>query len=194
MTELQRVDRVYSYLLLKCFVFVCILFFSSKLSYSQTKFNANNGLGIGYQLVQYQNDFGFGLNVITPYFADENMAIRLKGNLMFNQNILDGITTWLPYSNVSLGLIGVAGQASEKIRLYGEGGIIAVMPQQKFSSKSLTFGGYGLFGFEFFFGEMGNYFIEIGGVGIGATADKVPTEPIFSNGLSISTGVRFFLQ
>jgi len=174
-------------------LYVFALFISSAL-YAQGNFTPNQGIGLGYQLVQYQDDFGFGLNVITPYFADENIAVRLKANLMYNQNVLDGISTWLPYSNVSLGLIGVAGKAGEKIRLYGEGGIIGLMPPKQFSSESFTFGGYGLFGFEFFFGEMGNYFIEIGGMGIGATADKLPTEPIFSNGLTISTGVRFFFQ
>jgi len=151
----------------------------------------NTGFGIGYQLVQYQNDFGFGINMISPYFAKKSLGIRLKTNLMFNQNVIDGISDWMAYGNISLGVVGVAGHINEKIRLYGEGGIIAILPSNKFSSTDLLVGGYGLFGFEFFFTSGGNYFIEIGGVGTGATADKVDSKPIYSNGLTISAGVRF---
>lgn len=154
----------------------------------------NTGFGIGYQLVQYQQDFGFGINAVSPYFANKRIGIRLKTNLMYNQNVIDGLSDWTPYGNVSLGVIGVAGKVSERIRLYGEGGFIALLPANEFSSTNFEFGGYGLFGFEFFFNKGGNYFIEIGGVGIGATADKVATQPIYSNGLTISTGIRFFWQ
>lgn len=38
-----------------------------------------------------------------------------------------------------------------------------------------------------------NYFIEIGAVGTGAKADEVVNEPIYSNGLTISTGFRLNL-
>ena len=51
-------------------------------------------------------------------------------------------------------------------------------------------GGYGLFGFEFFMNSRNNYFIEIGGVGTGAVADKVANSPIYSNGLLINVGFR----
>ena len=38
-----------------------------------------------------------------------------------------------------------------------------------------------------------SYFIEIGGIGTGATADKVANKPIYSNGLMLSTGFRIYL-
>lgn len=152
----------------------------------------NTGFGIGYQLVQYQNDFGFGVDIVSPYFANSRIGIRLKSNLMYNQNAIDGLSEWMVYSNISLGVVGVAGRINEKIRLYGEGGIIGILPSNKFSSTDIVLGGYGLFGFEFFFNNGGSYFIEIGGVGTGATADKVDTQPIYSNGLTISVGIRFF--
>jgi hypothetical protein len=154
----------------------------------------NTGFGLGYQLVQYQEDFGFGINAVSPYFANNRVGVRVKANLMYNQNVIDGLSDWTPYANVSLGVIGVAGKVSERIRLYGEGGFIALLPSDSFSSTNFEFGGYGLFGFEFFFNKGGNYFIEIGGIGTGATADKVATQPIYSNGLTISTGIRFFWQ
>ena len=113
---------------------------------------------------------------------------------MFNENVQNGTTTWTPYSNVTLGVIGVAGYVANFIRLYGEGGVIALFPSEDFSSENVILGGYGLFGFEFYMTSMSNYFIEIGAVGPGATADKIVNEPIYSNGLLISTGFRIQLK
>lgn len=152
-----------------------------------------NGVGLGFQLNQYQNDFGFGLNFTSPLLFNQSMGFRLKGNMMFLQHIKDTITTWTSYSNVSLGLIGIGGKVGPNIRLYGEGGLIILFPSSNFSSESMPLGGYGLFGFEFFMSNNFNYFIEIGGVGIGAVADKVPNKPIYSNGLSIGSGFRIVL-
>src|SRR5690606_28650161 len=54
---------------------------------------------LGLQINQYQQDFGFGLNFTSPYFANERIALRLRGNLMYNQHVLDGETQWTPYAN-----------------------------------------------------------------------------------------------
>ena len=105
----------------------------------------NRGLGLGFQLSQYQRDFGVGLNFTSPYFAKEKIAVRLKGNLMFNENVQNSITKWTPYTNI-------------------------------FKNKSC------------------NYFIEIGGVGTGATEDKIVLQPIYSNGFLISSGFRMHLK
>ncbi|MBL7104991.1 MAG: hypothetical protein ISS18_11745 [Bacteroidales bacterium] len=150
----------------------------------------SNKFGMGFQLNQYQNDFGLGLNMTSPYFAHDKIAVRFRGNFMFNEHVKNNETTWTPYSNISLGLIGVAGKVCDFIRLYGEGGIISLFPSDEFSSEEFVFGGYGLFGFEFYMNSRSNYFIEIGGVGTGATADNITNEPIYSNGLLISTGFR----
>ena len=113
---------------------------------------------------------------------------------MFNENVQDQITTWTPYSNASLGLIGVGGMIGDHVRLYGEGGIVGLFPSSDFSSERFEFGGYGLFGFEFFMNRASNYFIEIGGIGSGAIADRIDNQPIYSNGLIISTGFRIHLK
>lgn len=153
----------------------------------------NQGVGFGFQLNQYQDNFGFGLSLNSPYLFGDNLTFRLKSNVMFNEVIQDQETTWLPYFNVSFGAAGVGGMVTKNIRLYGEGGILLIIPSEEFSSNSTEFGGYGLFGFEFFMNPFTNYFIEIGGVGTGAKADKIPFSPIYSNGLSISTGFRMNL-
>jgi len=154
----------------------------------------NSGFSFGFQLCQFQRDFGLGLNLTSQYFAKEKIAVRLKGNLMYNENVQNSITIWTPYTNLSFGLIGASGKLGEYIRLYGEGGVIGLFPSNEFSSKQFEFGGYGLFGFEFFMNNSNNYFIEIGGVGVGATQDKIALQPIYSNGLLISTGFRLQLK
>ena len=150
----------------------------------------STGLGAGLQLNQYQNDFGIGLQVTSPHFVYDGLAVRLRGNLMFNQHIENNETTWTPYSNLSIGVLGISGKVGEHIRLYGEGGIIGLFPSEEFSSENFELGGYGLFGFEFFMSQNDNYFIEIGGMGSGAAADNIPGSPIYSNGLLISVGYR----
>lgn len=153
----------------------------------------NNGLALGFHLNQHQNDFGLGVNVTSPYFLENRLAVRLRGDMNWHQhiNVSSNNTTWSPYFNFSLGFIGVGGYIGEHIRLYGEGGVIALLPSDDFSNESSHIGGYGLFGFEFFMSPNRNYFIELGGMGVGATADKIPGEPIYSNGFLTNVGYRY---
>ena len=109
-----------------------------------------SGFGLGTQLGQYQDDFGLGLNVNSPSFADDRIAVRLRVNFMFHEHVQDRETTWTPYTSFSLGVTSVAGNVGEHIRLYGEGGVVGLLPSEEFSSDDFVFGGYGLFGFEFF--------------------------------------------
>ena len=149
-------------------------------------------MAIGMQLNQFQDDFGIGLNISTPYLLNESLAIRVRANLVWHQHTdQSNEGTWTPYSNISIGFIGVGGTIGDFMRLYGEGGLMYVLPSDTFSSESSEFGGYGLFGFEFFLHQHGNYFIELGGIGIGANADKVPGSPIYSNGFLTSVGYRY---
>ena len=135
---------------------------------------------IGFQIAQYQNDFGIGVNLSSPYFAKKRLAVRLRGNLVWNQHLnSESVTVWSPYSNLSLGIVGVAREIGDFLRLYGEGGMIILFPSGDFSTKSFQNGGYGLFGFEFFMDRNSNYYIEIGGIGTGAVADKIAGKPIY---------------
>lgn len=154
----------------------------------------SNNFAIGFQLNEYQNDFGIGLSATSPYFAHNRVAIRLRGNLMWNEHLKDEKVTWSPYGNVTLGAVVVAGHFAGFIKAYAEGGFAGLFPSSEFSTESFVFGGYGLFGFEFYPGKRSCYFIEAGGIGTGATADKIPTNPIYSNGFIISTGLRFHIK
>jgi hypothetical protein len=173
-------------------VILCAVVGSSFLLSAQEKEKMNSKLGLGFHLIQNQADYGLGVNVTSPFFARDILAFRLKGNLVWNQHLTNtNITTWTPYSNLSLGLVAVGGEMGDFVRLYSEGGALALFPSPNFSSESLVLGGYGLFGFEFFMDPASSYFIEIGGAGTGAIADKVPGKPIYSNGLILSVGYRY---
>lgn len=157
----------------------------------QAQEDLNKHFGIGGQVGQHQKDFGIGLNVTTPYFANKRMAVRLKGNLVWNEHLnSNSEAIWSSYSNISLGFVQVVGEINNFVRIYGEGGAIFLFPSNEFSTKSIQFGGYGLFGFEFFFDKHLNYFFEAGGVGTGAKADKIIGKPIYSNGFLINVGIR----
>lgn len=158
-------------------------------THAQERLNKN--FGIGGQVGQHQRDFGIGLNMTSPYFAHGKMAVRLRGNLVWNEHLnRDSETTWSSYSNLSIGFVQSVGEINNFVRIYGEGGAIMLFPSSEFSSKSIQVGGYGLFGFEFFFDKHFNYFVEAGGIGTGAKADKIVGKPIYSNGFLINVGVR----
>lgn len=154
----------------------------------------NNGFGFGIQLNEYQSDFGLGLNVSSPFFANERMAFRLRGNLMFNEHIQDEVTVMSPYSNVSIGVVGASGKVGNYIKIYGEGGILMLFPSSEFSSEQFVSGGYGLLGVELFMSRYSDFFIEFGSAGTGAKEDKIATQPHYSNGFIISTGLRLYLK
>ncbi|MEP5613889.1 MAG: hypothetical protein ABJP45_16680 [Cyclobacteriaceae bacterium] len=99
-------------------------------------------------------------------------------------------STWTAYTNFSLGFVQVVGEINNFMCLYAEGGTILLLPSTEFSSESIQYGGFGLFGFEFFFDEHHNYFLEAVGAGTGAKADKIVGNPIYSNGFIINVGFR----
>ena len=155
---------------------------------------SGTGFGVGFHLGQFQKDFSLGLDLTSPYFVYDRIAIRVKGNLAWNEHINSILeTTWTSYSNLSIGVVGVGGTVGDFMRLYGEGGFLFLFPSDEFSSETSEMGGYGLFGFEFFMSPNMNYYLEVGGVGTGAKADKVVGKPIYSNGLLINVGFRILL-
>lgn len=180
----------------KLYLLIELVVFGSIIINAQTTENANT-LSYGFQLGQYQNDFGLGLNLTSPYFAKNTIAFRIRGNILWNEHILlentVNNTVWSPYLNTSLGVVGTSSRIGDYIRIYGEGGIVVLFPSSEFSSEDSEFGGYGIFGFEFFASKDNNfcYFLEVGGVGTGAIANRIINNPIYSNGLLINVGLRF---
>ncbi|MEL6864464.1 MAG: hypothetical protein AAFP19_08600 [Bacteroidota bacterium] len=157
--------------------------------FAQQEFPAN-GLALGFQLNEYQQDFGIGLHLISPAFLKDKVAVKARANLQFHQHLDEEESTWTPYANFSLGLVAGRAMLGPFIQVYGEGGGILLIPSDDFSSESTVFGGYGLFGFSFFLHPKAAYFIELGGVGTGARADQIAGQAIYSNGFLLSVGYR----
>jgi hypothetical protein len=161
--------------------------FTSNLTIAQT---ISDKPQIGFQISQYQKDFGIGLHVISPYFMRKTVALKAGTNIQWFEHSKGTETTWTTYQNIQLGMRGRSHEVTHNISIYGEGGAFFILPNSDFSSESLNFGGYGLFGFEFKICPTFGYFIELGGVGSGAAADKIAGKPIYSNGLFTNVGLR----
>lgn len=152
-------------------------------------------MAIGFNLSDVQGSFGYGLNVTSPYFLNNSVAVRASANFHWLQHLKPSLaeTTWTPFTAYKLGLAGGMGMLNNAMRFYGEGGVMLIVPNKDFSSKTSVMGGYGVFGFEFFVTEHLNYFLELGGSGSGATADKVAGKPIYFNGFLSNVGLRVSL-
>ena len=163
---------------------------TSNFASAQTKSSRTE---IGFNLSQYQKDFGVGLHVISPYFFKETVAIKAGTNMQWLQYFNGTETIQTAYQTIQLGMRGRSHLVTQNISLYGEGGVFIILPNSNFSSHRLELGGYGLFGFEFRIVPRFAYFIELGGVGIGATADKIAGKPIYSNGFLTNAGIKIGL-
>lgn len=165
---------------------------------SDIKGERKDGFGIGFKLNQVKQDFGLGIDLSSPLFLHNSLGLRLHTLYFFREyyNPDEDESVWTPYFTGRFGFVGIGGRPHPAIRLYGEGGIIFGIPDAEFSSQSNFFGGYGLFGFEFFmsegYNEVASYYIELGGTGTGAEADKLPGKVIYQNGFTIGTGFRLY--
>lgn len=160
----------------------------------ETKDRSNN-FSLGFHLNNFQNDFGYGINVTSPFFVNYFFALNLSYNMAERDGILktDSISNWYEYSSFKIGITGVGGMVGKSIRAYGEGGLIVLFPNSKFSSHTTEIGGYGVWGFEFILNPIVSYYLEFGGIGVKAKADKMIGKPIYSNGFTTTVGLHFYL-
>ena len=113
------------------FLLTTSFLFVSFFLYAQEK----NSFAVGFNLNQFQNDFGLGVHILSPYFANKTVAIKLTGNYQWFQHIANGETTWTPYQNVQLGFRGKHSIIENKLIVYGEGGTVLLLPNSKFSTN-----------------------------------------------------------
>ena len=173
-----------------------IIHSSSVLAQDETIAKCSN-LSLGYTLNNFHENFGYGLTLTSPYFLYDHVAIRLSVSQSFLNGIPEGKTEyeWMPYTVYKLGIVSASGVTNQSIRLYGEGGLVYIIPNDNFSAEEFVSGWYGIFGFEFFTNKDSSfcYFIELGGTGIGARAEKLPGKPLYANGFTTSVGLRVHL-
>ena len=73
-------------------LFLFAFFFAyTQLAFGQEATPPNNtGFGFGFQINQFQRDFGMGILITSPYFASNNVAVRARGHVMFHEHPQDG--------------------------------------------------------------------------------------------------------
>lgn len=170
----------------------CLLFFISLNSFAQERDLSK--IRIGFQLQQVQQDLGFGLHMLSPTFLG-NFRLKASYNINWLTHLNnDGFSTWSAYSSFNYGT-RYQKLISNNLNIYAEGGPQILINPNSISSEKVNFGGYGLFGFEFFFNDKSSSntscFLELGASGNNSRADKVITKPKIANGFITSVGVRF---
>lgn len=173
---------------------IIIVFFAliSGTVHSQTQ--DSGSFRIGFHLRELSGDFGLGLNVDLPtpqYWP----TIRLAGTWQW-QEIPDGTSfDKASYLTLRTGVASKSFQIQERIRAYGEGGLLAILPSDELSEDSFELGGYGLFGFEFFVEHYGgsSLFLEVGASSAGNGLDTRPGISGFGTGFWVGAGFRVAL-
>lgn len=148
------------------------------------------GFGAGPVISSVQQDFGVGVELISPTFARDTLAISASAKL----NYLT-VANWRNYGSAELSLMAGMTSPWPTGRLYAKAGVVSLFPSDAVAGDDVLLGGLGAFGFEFFFNRRreGAYFIELGGIGTAARADALNTAPVFANGFIANVGVRYYL-
>ena len=158
------------------------------------------GVSLGMDVLRLQDDFGVGLRLGTPFFLHDSLRVTVAGGVgWFPHDVTaSGDQQWRTYGQTRLVL--EAGRRIEglPIRLYGFGGVLLLILPDALSSNAVAPGGVGGFGFEFYMPRTGrdgpvSYLLELGGMGTGASATRVPGQPSIGNGFFLSAGLRWYL-
>jgi hypothetical protein len=159
------------------------------------------GPAVGFAIHRYQDDFGLGLRLSSPAFLHVLRVTGAGGVAWYPHGIAsDGTSTWdtLYYGSLRVETGPPFFGATGAVRPYGFGGVIALFPPSSLSTTSVYFGGLGGFGLEarFMDGRGGEgpvtYFFEVGGIGTGAKANKLPSGDSVASGFLIEAGLRFY--
>ncbi len=160
----------------------------------------NDGFALGFTIHRFHDDFGLGALVSSPSFLEGLLRFSAGGGVAWFPRALDdeGYETWKGYGHTRFVFESGARIAATPLRLYGFGGVTALFLPDELSSKKVRIGGVGGFGFEFRFQRPAggdapiSYFIELGGMGVGAKADRLPYRPLIANGFLTTTGFRAY--
>ncbi|MEZ4930886.1 MAG: hypothetical protein R2788_01985 [Saprospiraceae bacterium] len=146
---------------------------------------------VGFQLTELHSDFGLGLNLDVP-LPGKLPTLRLAGNWHWLEIPGETRSQTASFQTIRLGIANEGWEVAEKIKVYGEGGVLFLLPANMLSGDGLATGGYGLFGFEFFAKEMNgsSLFLEVGGTSAGRRVERRESVPTFGAGLLLGAGLR----
>ena len=157
-------------------------------------------VSLGFDLRRFQDDFGLGGTLSSPIVA-RWLRFTLGGGVAWYPHALDssGNQTWDTFGHGRLVVeVGPTFQEGVPVRPYGFGGVAGLYLPGSMSSQQFAIGGVGGFGMElaFMHGPLSGpvtYYMEIGGCGYNATANKIPSSPDVASGLLIGAGLRVYL-
>lgn len=133
-----------------------------------------DSVAMAYRIEGINDNLGLHLDLSIPIIKSI-VAVRASGGFIF-----DGPDYPDPTAAYLLGIRGNR-RVSDIIKLYGEGGALLL------KDSDVTFGGYGIFGFEFFtskdYKSPISYFIELGARGCPDT---------IYNGFTSNVGFKFY--
>ncbi len=149
---------------------------------------------VGFQLQELQGDFGLGLNLDVP-LPGKWPVLRLAGNWHWLDIPGETRSQTASFQTIRLGIAPNGWPIAEKIKVYGEGGVLFLLSENALSRNGFATGGYGLFGFEFFTEKMNgsSLFLEIGGTAAGRRVERRESVPSFGAGLLLGAGFRVAL-
>jgi hypothetical protein len=165
-----------------------------------TSHRMREGWSVGYRMHRAQDDFGIGGAFASPLFAHSSLRLTLGGAIAWSPHDTteSGDQAWASYGEGHLVVEGGMRAPGSPVRLYGFGGPMVLLLPSRMSDDRIAIGGLGGFGFEYYFLHAGSdgpvsYFTELGGIGTGARADRLPGRPLLSNGFFINVGFRLYL-
>lgn len=151
----------------------------------------------GLDIDSFANNYGIGISLGSPAFADDTMHVQLSANVAWAEGVANGYSTdsWNSYGLFRVGLYGGHFISNLPIRIYGGFGFAMTALAPSLSTSNVGLGGYGLSGVEFFLNPTRSraFTIELGGMGTGATADKMAASPSYANGFTIAWGYKYYL-
>jgi hypothetical protein len=148
-------------------------------------------LGIGIGMNQAVSDYGMGINLTSPLIA-RSVQFRLSANIQGLQGVPAGAdrARLFGYENIRLGVIGKPKYVADRVIIYGEGGPGVLINNARVTTKKMNLLGYGVIGGEYLLrGKLWMY-LEGGGIGSGAEADKLVGKPMYATGLFFGMGLR----
>lgn len=148
----------------------------------------------GFQLQELQGSFGLGLNLDVP-LPGKWPVLRLAGNWHWLDIPGETRSQTASFQTIRLGIAPDGWPVAEKIKVYGEGGVLFLLSENALSRDGFATGGYGLFGFEFFTEKINgsSLFLEIGGTAAGRRLERQDGVPSFGAGLLLGAGFRVAL-
>jgi hypothetical protein len=151
------------------------------------------GFTVGLHLTEVGQRYGIGLNAASPSFAGGALALRASATMHYYELPPSSETPleWSPFGQFRLGLVNYAQVCDCGLRVYGETGPLALLPNSDFSSAGLQVGWYGLFGAELMMSRNSLFFFEMGGQGASnRAADILPGGGSYGNGFIAAAGYR----